>query len=164
MSEVDETKDKDKPESLTINVDKTTLDLIRDRMTEKYNNFWGDVIDDEQKRTIEIADKLSPGEPYEINGKPYDFRQVGMKRWRELSKIKMKGDSEKNTEIQMDLFTQYYTEMLKEFFGMTEDAADRVPPGEARLLGDASAYKVLHPVPLHPEKLRSGSTNTSLSA
>lgn len=162
MSEDDSKKD-DKPESLTINVDKTTLDLIRERMTEKYNNFWGDVIDDEQRRTIEIADKLNPGEPYQINGKSYDFRQVGMKRWRELSKIKIKGDNEKNTETQMDLLTQYYTEMLKEFFGMTEDAADRVPPGEARLLGDAAAYKVLHPVPLHPEKLRSGSISTSPS-
>ena len=156
MSE-DDAKQEQEPESLTINVDKSTLDLIRKRMEEKYNNFWGDVIDDEQKRTIEIADKLSPGQPYQINGKQYDFRQVGMKRWRELSKLKINADNEKDPSKQMDLLTEYYMYMLMEFFGMSEDAADRTPPGEARLVGDAAAYKVLHPIPLHPEKLNSGS-------
>lgn len=149
------------PESLTVQVDKTTLDLIRARMEGKYNEFWGDVIDDEQKRTIEIADKLNPGEPYTINKKQYQYNHIGMKRWRELSKLKTRGDAEKDPEIQMDLLTEYYTQVLMEFFAMPEAEADKVPPGEARMIGDAAAYKVLHPVPLHPEKLRTISTQSN---
>lgn len=150
-------KPTDRPDSLTINVDQTTLDKIRDSMEDKYNTFWGDVIDDEQKRTIEIADKLSPNQPYKINGKDYEYRHVGMKRYRELSKLKSKADSEKDLEKQMDLLTDYYLQMLMEFFGLTQDEADQVPPGEARMAADAAVYKVLHPVPLHPERLKSGS-------
>jgi hypothetical protein len=146
-----------KPESLTINVDKRTLDLIRERMEDKYNNFWGDVIDDEQKRTIEIADKLSPGQPFKINGKDYTFQNIGMKTWRDYTKIKSKADAETDKDLANDLLMEYYMGMLKHCFGMTEDESDRVSPGEARMIVDAAVYKVLHPIPLHPERLRNGS-------
>lgn len=156
MSENDTKPIVDEPEVVTVNVDKSTLDLIKKRMEDKYNNFWGDVIDDEQKRTIEIADKLSPGKPYQINGKSYTFNFIGMKRWRELAKMKVRGDAMTNPEEQTDLLTEYYTAMLIEIFKMSPEEADMVPPGEARMVCDGAAYKVLHPVPLHPEKLKSG--------
>jgi len=151
------TNNTNQPESLTINVDKRTLDLIRERMEDKYNNFWGDVIDDEQKRTIEIAEKLTPGQPYKINGKDYTYQSIGMKAWRDFTKLKAKADNEKDAAISTDLLLDYYIGMLKQCFGMSEEEADRVPPGEARMVIDAAVYKVVHPVPLHPEKLRNGS-------
>lgn len=148
------------PETLTVNVDKRTLELIRERMEGKYNQFWGDVIDDEQKRTIEIADKLSPGKLFTINGKDYTFKNVGIKKWRELTNLKTKADAEKDTTKSTDLLTDYYLQMLQTFFDMTENEADMVPPGEARMVGDAAVYRILHPVPLHPEKLKLGSMHT----
>jgi len=167
LSEVDDAsnskpveEENDKPESLTVQVDKTTLELIRERMEGRYNEFWGDVIDDEQKRTIEIADKLIPNKPFTINGKDYIFQNVGIRKWRELSNMKMKADTEKDNVKQTDLLTDYYLLMLQTFFGMTENEADMTPPGEARMVGDAAVYRILHPVPLHPEKLRLGSTHT----
>lgn len=162
-SEAEEDKLEQEPieESVTFQVDKSTLDLIRKKMEDKYNNFWGDVIDDEQKKTIEIADKLNPGQLYTINNKQYEFKQVGMKRWKELTKLKVKGDAEKDPDKQTDLLTEYYMGVLTDMFGLTTDEADLVPPGEARMVGDAATYKVLHPVPLHPEKLKSGSTSGS---
>jgi hypothetical protein len=159
-AESDDVKGNEKPEVLTVNVDKTTLELIRQRMEGKYNEFWGDVIDDEQKRTIEIADKLSPGKPFNINGKDYIFQNVGIKKWRELTNMKTRADSEKEMLKVTDALTDYYLAMMKAFFNMTEDEADLIPPGEARMVGDGAAYRVLHPVPLHPERLRTGSTPT----
>lgn len=160
MSEVDETNLKNeeiKQESLTINVDKKTLDLIRERMEEKYNNFWGDVIDDEQKKTIEIAEQLTPGQPYKINGKDYIYKSIGMKSWRDFARIKSRADTEKDPSKAADLILEYQIGMLTKCFGMTEDEAGDIPPGEARMVIDAAAYKVIHPVPLHPERLRNGS-------
>lgn len=147
-------------ESLTVQVDKTTLDLIRERMEGRYNEFWGDVIDDEQKRTIEIADKLTPGQPYTINGKQYTYQNIGMRKWRELTALKTKADQEKDSTKATDMLTDYYILSLRSFFGMTDDEADLTPPGEARMVCDAAAYKVLHPIPLHPERLKVGSMPT----
>lgn len=159
MSDVDiiDDDDEQKPEILTVNVDKSTLDLIRKKMEDKYNNFWGDVIDDEQKRTIEIAEQLSPGQPYKINGKDYPYQNLGMKTWRDFSRLKTKADAEKDLNLQNDMIIEYQMGMLSKSFGMSEDDAGNVPPGEARMIVDAAAYKVLHPVPLHPERLRNGS-------
>jgi hypothetical protein len=145
------------PEAVTINVDKKTLDLIREKMEDKYNMFWGDVIDEEQKRTIELADKLTPGQPFSINGKDYEYKNLGMKVWREFSKLKSKADKEKDRDAQEDMLIEYYSGMLKHCFGMSEEEVDNVPTGEARMIVDAAAYRVLHPVPLHPERLSSGS-------
>lgn len=151
-------KEEAEPESLTVQVDKTTLDLIRDRMEGRYNEFWGDVIDDEQKRTIEIAEKLVPEKPFTINGKDYIFHNVGIKKWRELTTLKSRADLEKDEIKKTDMLTDYYLLMLQNFFGMTEEQSDLIPPGEARMVGDAASYRILHPVPLHPERLRAGSS------
>lgn len=153
---------KEEPESLTVNVDKRTLNLIRERMEGKYNEFWGDVIDDEQKRTIEVADKLSPNKPFTVNGKDYTFQNVGIKKWRELTNLKTAADAEKDVTKSTNLLTDYYLLMLQTFFNMTENEADMVPPGEARMVCDAAVYRILHPVPLHPEKLRPGSTHAQV--